>query len=106
MAIGLAAIPFMPTVWLLSAALTVLVFGNSLNTPTLTSLISKVAPEEQTGRILGTSQSISGLGRVLGPVWGGFAIGVNAPLAFWTTGLLVLTGLWVGLRIKKGVQVA
>lgn len=101
MAIGLVLIPFMPSVWLLSAALTVLVFGNSLNTPTLTSLISKVAPEEQTGRILGTSQSISGLGRVLGPVWGGFAIGVNAPLAFWTTGLLVLTGLWVGLKIKK-----
>lgn len=105
MAIGLAAIPFMPTVWLLSAALTVLVFGNSLNTPTLTSLISKAAPVEQTGRILGTSQSISGLGRVLGPIWGGFAIGVNAPLAFWTTGLLVLTGLWVGLRIKKGMRV-
>jgi len=101
MAIGLVLIPFMPSVWLLSAALTVLVFGNSLNTPTLTSLISKVAPEEQIGRILGTSQSISGLGRVLGPIWGGFAIGVNAPLAFWTTGLLVLTGVWVGLRIKK-----
>lgn len=103
MAIGLALIPFMPQLWLLSLALSILVFGNSLNTPTLTSLISKVAPENKTGQILGTSQSLSGLGRVIGPVWGGFAIGLNAHLAFWTTGLLVLTGVWVGFKIKKVV---
>lgn len=104
MAIGLAMIPFMPALGWLSAALVILVFGNSLNTPTLTSLISKVAPEQQVGRVMGTSQSLSGLGRVLGPIWGGFAIGINTHLAFWTTGLLVLTGVWVGLKMKKELR--
>ena len=91
----------MPTLIWLSVALAVLVFGNSLNTPTLTSLISQAAPENQVGKIMGSSQSLSGLGRVMGPVWGGFAIGLDNHLAFWTTGLLVLTGVWVGFKLRN-----
>lgn len=103
MAVGLAAIPFMPNLIWLSVSLAVLVFGNSLNTPTLTSIISQSAPENQVGKIMGSSQSLSGLGRVIGPVWGGFAIGLNDHLAFWTTGLLVLTGVWVGFKLRDEV---
>ena len=36
-------------------------------------MVSKYAPEKEQGAILGLNSSFSALGRVLGPLWGGFA---------------------------------
>ena len=47
--------------------------GTGLLVPTILSLISKVTPDHEQGAVLGVNQSFSALGRVLGPLWGGFS---------------------------------
>jgi predicted MFS family arabinose efflux permease len=71
LAVGLAATPFMsPGVGLL-AALTAVSFGQGIASPVLASLISKSGGGAKRGEVLGVSQSLGSLARVVGPVWGG-----------------------------------
>src|SRR5262249_34676127 len=42
-------------------------FGNGLNNPAATALISRSSPPDRQGEILGVAQSMSSLGRILGP---------------------------------------
>lgn len=82
LALGLAAIPLAPSVAWLAGALALLALGQGTTVPAISSLISRAAPPGEQGRLLGVSQSLSALGRVLGPVWGGLAfarIGIGAP---------------------------
>ncbi len=48
--------------------------GNSLSSPALTSLASKIADEEEQGKALGVLQSAASLARAVGPVIGGILI--------------------------------
>ena len=48
--------------------------GNSLSSPALTSLASKIADEEEQGKALGVLQSAASLARAVGPVIGGVLI--------------------------------
>ncbi len=98
---GLALIPFAPSKNLLTLFLSIMALGSSLNGPTLNSLISKQADPSQIGRAMGTSQGISGLGRVVGPTWGGWLYGIFYPLPFVATAALVSVTLWVGIKLKK-----
>ena len=52
-------------------------FGQGAAVPALSALISRRRPPGEQGRLLGVSQSLSALGRVLGPLWGG--AGLRAP---------------------------
>jgi MFS transporter, DHA1 family, tetracycline resistance protein len=82
LALGLFAIPAAPTLGWLAVALALLAFGQGTTMPAIASLISRAAPEGEQGRLLGVSQSLSALGRVLGPVWGGLVfarVGIGAP---------------------------
>jgi MFS transporter, DHA1 family, tetracycline resistance protein len=81
-AAGLAGVALAPTVATLAVALALIALGQGLAGPSLSALISRAAPPQDQGRILGISQSLSALGRVIGPVWGGFAfsrLGIGAP---------------------------
>jgi len=71
MVIGLAVIPLAGSMTQLAVALSVMAIGKSLNTPTMTSLISQQADESDVGAVMGTAQGLSGLGRMIGPSWGG-----------------------------------
>lgn len=51
--------------------------GNSLSSPALTSLASKIASEEEQGKALGVLQSGASLARAVGPLIGGLLI-INA----------------------------
>ncbi|HEX8273353.1 MAG TPA: MFS transporter [Longimicrobiaceae bacterium] len=100
LAAGLAAIPLAPSPWLLAAALAAFAFGQGTLTPALSALVSRAAPVAEQGRLLGVSQSLSALGRVLGPVAGGVAfarLGIGAPyLAGAALALLALLALAAG----------
>jgi DHA1 family tetracycline resistance protein-like MFS transporter len=79
---GMAALAFAPTIPLLAAALAVLAFGQGTSAPAVSSLVSRQAGPAEQGRLLGVSQSLSALGRVVGPVSGGVAfahVGISAP---------------------------
>ncbi|MDP3150120.1 MAG: MFS transporter [Ignavibacteria bacterium] len=71
--IGLALIPYginLTGVLLITALMSV---GTGILQPTLLSLVSKVAPENEQGIVLGVNQSFSSFARMLGPLWGGFS---------------------------------
>ncbi len=90
-AAGLALLPLAPGLPLLAVALAALGFGQGTAVPAISALVSRGAPPGEQGRLLSISQSLSALGRVIGPVWGGLVfagIGIGAP--FLTGALLAL----------------
>lgn len=94
-AAGLIALPLVYTPLGVAAALGAIAVGQGATVPSVTSLISRTAPEARQGELLGISQSLSALGRVVGPIFGGIAfsrIGIGAP--FLTGAALV--GLGIG----------
>ena len=66
--------------WLL-LAIAVTAVGNGLNTPSLSSLISRSASGEHQGGVLGVSQSMGALARVVGPLIGTWTLsfGISVP---------------------------
>lgn len=102
---SLLMIPLIPTqtmIWL-----TVPVWSAATGTlfPSLASLVSRATDEHSQGSILGGSQVVGGLGRVLGPVWAGLLfqhIGIASP--FTTGGVLVALALVLALRIPRAAE--
>ncbi|MEX2571125.1 MAG: MFS transporter [Gemmatimonadota bacterium] len=81
-AVGLATTPLAASPLGVAIGLAVLAFGQGTAVPAISALISQRAPSTEQGRLLGVSQSLSALGRVVGPIWGGIAfarIGIGAP---------------------------
>ncbi|TVQ67193.1 MAG: MFS transporter [Balneolaceae bacterium] len=103
MVIGLALIPFADSMLTLALFLGLMAVGKSLNTPTITSLISKEAGSDNVGAVMGASQGLSGLGRMIGPTWGGALFAVYYVLPFVATALIVASAVWIaaGLIIKE-----
>ncbi len=73
--LGLLATPFSPNVPALYAVMAVLAVGSGLNTPCNQAMLSKLAPKECVGGVLGVGQSLSTLGRILGPAIGCYLFG-------------------------------
>ncbi len=99
--IGLTLIPFAKSEWMLLLFLGTLSVGGSLNGPTLNSLVSKKADPLRVGAMMGISQGLSGLGRVIGPTWGGILYALGFRLPFLATALVVSFTIWVGLRLRR-----
>jgi predicted MFS family arabinose efflux permease len=59
------------------AALTVVAFGQGMTVPSVNSLVSRSAPADQHGSILGVTQGFSSLARALGPAAGGSLYGMT-----------------------------
>jgi multidrug resistance protein len=105
LSLGLIAIPAAPSIAWLAGALALLALGQGTTMPAISALISRAAPAGEQGRLLGVSQSLSALGRVLGPVWGGIAfarIGIGAPYV--TGGLVVGIALLLLTRVLHPAQ--
>ena len=81
-ALGLALVPLAGGVPMLLAACGLLAAGMGFNTPSITSLISRLSRADEQGGILGLSQSVASLARIIGPAWGGYlydAFGRTSP---------------------------
>ena len=101
LAAGLAGIPLAPTLPTLALALAAFAFGHGTVIPALSALVSRGASPREQGRLLGVSQSLSALGRVLGPVWGGVAFarwGVGAPYLAGAAVVLLALAVLAGAR--------
>ena len=102
LAVGLAALALAPTLPLLAAAVALVALGHGIAVPSVSSLVSRQGGAGEQGRILGVSQSLSALGRVIGPVAGGVAlahVGSAAPFlsgAVLAAGALLLLTLGIG----------
>lgn len=71
-ACGIALVAAAGTVSVLLLALGMLAFGMGLNSPVLSSMVSRASGANEQGSVLGLAQSLASLGRVAGPAWGGF----------------------------------
>ncbi len=85
---------------LLLGVIALFALGNSLSSPALTSLASKVASEREQGKALGLMQSGASLARAIGPAIGGLLLNnafgklddTTILRTFWTAaGIMVLT---------------
>ena len=82
MAVGMSLLYFAHHPPLLFIATGILAIGNGMNTPSLSSLISRSAAAQQ-GGVLGVAQSLGALARIVGPIFGTWtlAFGVGVPYA-------------------------
>jgi len=71
-AAGLAFIPLAASWVGLSVAAGLMAIGMGFGNPSMSSLISRWSSVEDQGGILGLSQSLGSLARIVGPAWGGF----------------------------------
>ncbi|MFH1765543.1 MAG: MFS transporter [Gemmatimonadota bacterium] len=68
---GLLIIAFSPTVGVLLWGLALLAIGFGGTLPSIVSLLSRVAPHQLQGSVLGIGQSVGSLARIIGPFLAG-----------------------------------
>ncbi len=100
--IGLLLMTLAHNLAVLVVAVTGLSLGMGLTQPSLNSLISRRAGGEEQGEVMGVSQSVASLSRVLGPFAAGLcfaAFGRNA--AFLWGAVLVASALLLALKLPR-----
>ncbi len=88
--IGLAIVGFAPSFAWVIVGCVVMPMGFGLSNPSVSSLLSRAAPEEEQGAFLGIQQSVSSLARMVGPLLAGLVFtwqGSRAPF-FVSAGVL------------------
>jgi MFS family permease len=101
LAVELAAMPFAHTYIPLAFAVALVPLGTAFTFPCVTALLSRVISSHECGLYMGVQQIFDGIALVLGPIWTGFAydnLGHGVP--FWTSSLLVLCTIPLGLRME------
>jgi predicted MFS family arabinose efflux permease len=96
MALSLAAIPLCRNFVELALAVLLMPVGTALLFPTTTSLVSRRAPANQTGLVLGVQQSFGGVARMIGPLWAGAVfqqVGIRSPF-FIAAGVMLFVRLF------------
>jgi MFS family permease len=91
-ALGLLLTPLTNSVAVLYSALALLALGSGMTTPSNQSILSKLAAGDQVGGVMGVGQSLSTLGRILGPLAGGAAfqyLGMASPYMVGAATMLV-----------------
>jgi multidrug resistance protein len=101
-ALGLATVAASRSVPFLVAGCGLLAVGMGFNSPSMVSLISRLSDRDEQGGVLGVSQSLASLARVIGPVWGGFLFdrfGIRSPFVWASMFMMVAFAISVaGLR--------
>jgi DHA1 family tetracycline resistance protein-like MFS transporter len=88
--LGFLALIFSPSPGYVYGALTLLSMGSGLAAPALQSLVSQRADVDEQGMIMGVTQSLGSLARILGPLWAGFTFDAFAPSAPYWTGCFMM----------------
>lgn len=107
---GLAVVPLVGAThlfWLMFPTSVLLALGSGVTTPSLTSLLSRSVDGDHQGGTLGLGQSLSSLGRVVGPAMAGTLFESSIDLPFYVgAGLLLLSfGIAIGLRRRRAVVI-
>ena len=93
--IGLLALPAARWLSLLALMLAALAVGMGLVQPSLNSLISRRSGREEQGEVLGVSQSVGSLARVLGPLAAGFLFAEFGRDAPYLWGAALVAAAWL-----------
>jgi MFS transporter, DHA1 family, tetracycline resistance protein len=101
-AVGLVLTPATHSFVVLCVALIILATGSGINNPSNSSLLSKLSPTDETGGVMGIGQSMSTLGRILGPMAGGFlfdTMGAGSP--YWLGAAVMIVACALSLRLPR-----
>lgn len=107
MTLGLVLIALSRSVFELFVANGVLAFGMGFNSPALTALISRGSDPEDQGGILGVSQGLASLARIVGPAWAGFLFdhwGMSSPYLS-SAGLMMIAFAVSVVSLRSGEPV-
>lgn len=100
--VGLSGIAIANSITAMAITMTLLSIGSGLSNPSTLGSISLLTDSKEQGAVLGVTQSMASLGRILGPVMGGALYGTIAITSpFWVSGLMALMGLLIVLRNYK-----
>jgi multidrug resistance protein len=98
--LGLLVTPFTRPFSELLVALGLIASGQGMASPTLSSLISQATEATEQGGVLGLSQSVGSLARIIGPLWGGLLFDGAGPAGpYVATGLLMVLASGFALRV-------
>jgi MFS family permease len=96
MSIAFYMISTAETIAWLAGAMTFLAVGNGFVRPSLLGMVSLLADPEQQGLVMGASQSAASMGRILGPIAGGwFYVHISMGSPFFAAGSVTLLGLFI-----------
>ena len=102
--LGFILLPQTSSIPELAVTMLLIPVGMALVFPANTSLVSKQAPEGETGQTLGVQQAFGGISRLLGPLWAGAVfqyVGITAPFYVCAALALVVLSLAMTLRIEE-----
>lgn len=102
--LGFVLIPSIYRVPLLYVVAFFIAIGQGLCYPSLTSLVSKAAPESERGSMLGLATAVGSLARFLGPLLSGFLYDLaKAQGAFYGGAALMLLALTIAISMRTNV---
>lgn len=102
--LGLVLVPFTTSMAMLILATALMGVGQGLCYPTLSSYISKIAPAEHRGGILGLAHSLNALARVLGPPIAGLAYDAfRTPGALLSQAAIVAVAMLLGFAVRQNL---
>jgi len=87
--------------FVLAVSIALLPLGTAFTFPCVTSMLSRVISANERGLYMGVQQTFGGLGRIIVPLWAGFAydrFGKTVP--FFTSSLLVLIAISLSYRVN------
>jgi MFS family permease len=100
--VGFLLVPSIFQVSLLYAVAFFIAIGQGLTYPSLTSLVSKLAPEGDRGSMLGLAIAVGSLARFLGPILSGFLYDrAGARGAFYGAAIMTLLALGIAISIRQ-----
>ena len=106
MVVALAGVAAAPSVAILLAAIALLAIGMGFNSPSMLSVVSRLADPADQGSTLGVSQSLGSLARIVGPLWGGLVFdrfGHSVP--FYTSSALMLAACALSVLVFRGFEI-
>jgi len=90
LSVGVAILPFMDSPGMIYLPMGLMSLGLSLHMPSLQSLLSRIAPPDWKGGVLGTAQSAASLARIAGPAAAGAMFIVIPESPFLLGGVLLV----------------
>lgn len=102
--LGLLMLIWSSSLALLLIAVGLLSIGDGAVTPTSSAVLSLLTPAEEQGEILGLSQGLGGLGRVIGPVIAGALFTLSPGAPFLAGGAFAALAILVTLPALSSIQ--
>lgn len=104
LAAGLFAVPSVSVVASLYGAAFFIAIGQGLSYPSLTSIVTRVSPQQELGGMLGLQSSLASLARVLGPLYAGALYDRSSAGAFYgEAAVVVIAALVIFTLVRRHI---